>query len=134
MNTLVSLPLAKLLKEKGFNKRCTAFYDLTSNTQIDNAPPCYYNLTKQSVSLPIIAEVVMWLYQNHDVWISLFPDSSSGYRLAMRKMSVHLFIFKNGLNVQTETLRNNKKDIAYFVSPVKAYEAAIKYALQNLLS
>lgn len=85
------------------------------------------------ITAPTIADVVMWLYEKHDVWISPIPDSSSGHQLLMRKMSVHLFRYRNGLNVQTETLRNIDGNIIYFLSPTEAYEAAIEYILNNLI-
>ena len=115
MNTPVSFELAKLLKEKEFKKKCTAFYDLISNTQIDNAPPGNYNLTKQSVSIPTIVEVVMWVYEKHEIWISVeASDDFTMFCFRVRKKEVSRLSFN-------------------YNSPTEAYEAAIEYTLKNLL-
>jgi len=140
MTTPVSFPIAKLLKEKGYN-----FYHPSSywKEQLTYSTPGYAledGTTSQDnywdferYYAPTIAEVIVWLYEKHDIWISLIPDISSGHQLLMRKMSVHLFKYINGLNVQTETLRSIDKDIIYFLSPTEAYEAAIEYCLTNLI-
>lgn len=123
MNTLVSFELAKLLKEKGFNKKCTAFYDLTSNTQIDNVPPGKYNLTKQSVSLPTITEVVMWLHEKHGLWTNVMY---MGFELKYA-WSVDV-VTTSGSDWDSY---GEEGDVRYN-SPAEAYETAIKYILQNL--
>jgi hypothetical protein len=52
MNTPVSFPLAKVLKEKGFR-----------------ILPAFKS------SYPTISDVVMWLYEKHGIWISVDPDN-----------------------------------------------------------
>lgn len=128
MNTVVNFELAKLLKEKGIN-----IYSEYRYTDFNGIERLEKNASDIFPYAPTIAEVVMWLYEKHDVWISLIPDISSGHQLLMRKMSVHLFRYRNGLNVQTETLKDSGGDIIYFLSPTKAYEAAIEYTLKNLV-
>lgn len=141
MNNPVKFELAKLLKEKGFDLkpnrhlvRKTSTIGYGEKFIIDRWLD-YDDLYLEYVEkhIPIIAEVVMWLYEKHGIWISAIPNSSSGHQLLMRKMSVHLFKYRNGLNVQTETLKNTNKEIVYFLSPTKAYEAAIEYILNNLI-
>jgi len=162
MNTPITFELAKLLKEKGFNEPCQAMWqknqklwncrknDTITNFVIDpedsllefqiaNYPQNvslingkYFIQSCVNFTAPTIAQVVMWLYEKHDVWISLIPDSYSAHRLIMRKMSIHLFRYTNSLNIQVETLRDYKGDILYFNWPTKAYEAAIEYILKNL--
>lgn len=137
MNISVDYKLAKALKEKGYNEPCKYAiygYDL-NHTKIIEISYLQRNseLLESVYSAPIIADVVMWLYEKYDTWISLIPDSSSGHQLLMRKMSVHLFKYRNGLNVQIETLRNINRDIIYFLSPTEAYEAAIKYCLEKII-
>ena len=120
MDTPVSFELAKLLKEKEFKKKCTAFYDMISNTQIDNAPPGNYNLTKQSVSIPTIVEVVMWLYEKHGVWTVVNVN-------IMGSWYFEHFDLKEKRNAQF------KPTDTHYDSPTEAYEAAIEYTLKNLL-
>ena len=118
MNTPVSFELAKALKEKGFDRKCASFYDLISSNQIDGAPLGNYNLTKQSVSIPTIATVVMWLYEKHEIWVSVNREPESG-----------VFFF---------SVDKNKGDFFFdkgddYNSPTEAYEAAIEYTLKKLL-
>lgn len=52
MNTPVSFPLAKLLKEKGFDEQ--------------------WNIHMYT---PTISDVVMWLHKKHKIWISVDPEN-----------------------------------------------------------
>lgn len=115
MNTPVSYPLAKVLKEKKFDEPCISFYDLVSNQQINNAPLGKYNLTKQSVSIPTIADVVMWLYKSHKIWISVDPE--------------------NDTNTWFHTITHGKSVTVFgnYSSPTEAYEAGIEHILTDLI-
>lgn len=118
MNTSVSFELGKLLKEKDFKKKCTSFYDLISNTQIDNAPLGNYNLTKQSVSIPTIAEVIMWLYEKHEYWCYVYTNGKIWHPCIQHKFG--------DMAVLSGKIGESN-------SPTEAYEAAIEYTLKNLL-
>ena len=63
MNTPVSSPIAKLLKEKGFKSKSAAFYDgvgeLFHYTHSNNA------MQRFRYGAPTIAEVVMWCFNKH---------------------------------------------------------------------
>ncbi len=122
MNTTVSSPLAKLLKEKGFDEPCKLCVEdgderplpfNCGNTIHRNSLHPYY-------SAPTIAEVVMWLYEKYDIWICV--DKAEGFnwfKFNIRKL----------------------KDIGYeyggfgsdFNSPKEAQVAAIEYTLNNLI-
>lgn len=148
MNTPASFELAKLLKEKGFDKQCLNFY---------TNPRCkmfgidehsrYYPIKNKAKTLwisgnaatldfkhvyyaPTIAEVVYWIYSKYDIWISLIPDSSSEHKLLDRKFSVSIFRFNMSLNVQAEILRKDK-NILYFNLPENAFEYTIEYILNT---
>ena len=119
MITPVSLEIAKLLKEKGFDRKCTSFYDLTSNNQINDTSLGNYNLTKQSISIPTIAEVVMWLYEKYGIWIEVqCPDMPT----ELWSFNIHRFQKYGGYG-----------DGGDFNSPTEAYQAAIEYTLNNLI-
>ena len=121
MTTSVSFELAKALKEKGFDRKCASFYDLISSNQIDGAPLGNYNLTKQSVSIPTIATVVMWLYEKHKIWIGVICDVGNDL----------LFTFKiYSTKIGEERCIGNG---IMYESPTEAYEAAILYILNNLI-
>jgi len=133
MNTPVKFELAKLLKEKGFDRKCVSFYDLLSNQQIDNVTSGNYNLTKQSVSIPTIAEVVMWLYEKHKIWVSIGGDCDYKF-----KFEIHTWkwyepekSYRLGHTVLGETFWDCRSK--EFSSPTEAYEAAIEYTLKNLI-
>ena len=122
MNKLVTFELAKSLKEKGFDRKCVSFYDLISNQQIDNVPLGNYNLTKQSVSIPTISEVVMWLYEKYGIWISSEPFIKNDNSV------VNIYkIFKEGI---IDTISRGSMG---YDSLTEAYEAAIEYTLNNLI-
>ena len=118
MNTPVSLSLARLLKDKKFDEPCISFYDLVSNHQINNTPLGNYNLTKQSVSIPTISDVIMWLYEKHGIWIEV-----------VKPVRQKLFRF----NVDNKDDINEFTSVVCFNSPTEAYEAAIEYTLNNLI-
>jgi hypothetical protein len=114
MNTPVSFEIAKLLKEKGFNQgfdNDQMFYfpdtkELTENYRGNNYPA------------PTIADVVMWIYENHNIWISvdryIDPEQSPDYRYGS---CIYYDDHYYG--------RGNE-------NPTEAYEAAIFYVL-NLI-
>lgn len=109
MNNPVSFEIAKLLKEKGFNIEID--YGLN---QILNLKPT-----------PTIAEVVMWFYEKHGIWIEV----SCHTVLDEKDDDVDVFYF---------VIRKLKPvNILYsgdFVnSPSEAYEAGIEYVLKHLI-
>ncbi len=61
-----------------------------------------------------IMQVIMWLYDNHKIWIVVFPTEQDWT----------FDIFKGLDCVKSES---------FFDTPVNAYEAAIEYALNNLV-
>lgn len=156
MNTSVSFELAKLLKEKGFDKPVHQYYqfirDLSSEKdktwQFVNSSflvresdatmfpdegkngieVCAYSdrlyrdfnfkTSDDFVSAPTIAEVIMWLYERHDIWTEVNLGDYGFYWALMSKE------------------RNNIAESEYkikFNSPAKAYEAAIEYCLTKLV-
>lgn len=114
MNTIVNFETAKFLKDiKGFEPESKAFYDSSGEL-------FYYNYSNNVMqrfryAAPTIAEVVMWIYEEHGIWISVLPSYTWTYQLYNRVGNQK--IFNDGL----------------FNSPKEAYEAAIKYTLNNLI-
>ena len=138
MNTPVKFELAKLLKEKGFDEPTTDCYNL--NGLLFSNGWCEYiaddpefdglvypnKLKEKDVLTPTIAEVVMWLYEKHGIWISVEMTGSKKFyprgRMIDKTGQHHVGDFK----VNGERLICN--------SPTEAYEAAIEYTLNNLIS
>lgn len=118
MNTPVRFVLAKLLKEKRYDEPCKLCVEdgderplpfNCGNTIHRNSLHPYY-------SAPTIAEVVMWLYEKHGVWISVYK-----YRDHAADNN-DPFVFRSNLTVYKE-----------FKTPQAAYEAAIDYALNHII-
>ena len=136
MNTPVNFELAKLLKEKGFNDQTLHFYTKPKSKMfgidehnryynIVNTPKKLYTCGEHSVadiknvySAPTIADVVMWLYEKHGVWIET-PFWDSKFRIKI-------------INTIEEKLLRGI-DFEGYNSPTEAYEAAIKYCLTELI-
>jgi hypothetical protein len=120
MNTPVSFELAKLLKEKGF--------DFPVNNYTSERDGDYFSNEKQTVgyrnyneigghySRPTIAEAVMWLYEKHEVWITVTSISQESWQCHMTKKEDSL----------------GKYYLEDFNSPTEAYQDAIEYTLNNL--
>lgn len=118
MNTPVSFELAKLLKEKGFDI-LTSKYFRYDGKECENKP-LDWNEDVGFFSRPTLAEVVMWLYEKHGIWIEV------------RKVNYSRFDYKiiNG----TESLMYVKTHLYNsLLSPTEAYEAAIEYCLTKLI-
>ena len=144
MNTEVNFEIAKLLKEKGFSWECRHFYRkskydkkfyLTTGIEYESDRDCiwdwnlnggksgmllkkipYPNYDKAIYySAPTIAEVVMWLYEKHGIWI---------YALRMDQKEFYWSI---------DTDKKEFSSGENFKTPTKAYKAAIEYTLKNLL-
>jgi len=138
MNTPVKFKLAKLLKEKGFDKPVRTYRlegedsdlvhesfedDYWGNNRIVNWSIKPF---RGFVSAPTIAEVVMWLYEKHGIWVSV-KTIKWNYEHNTIRFNYNICKFNH----------NNSSDITDVVydfnSPTKAYEAAIEYTLNNLI-
>lgn len=70
-------------------------------------------LLKKGINMPVrttIADVVMWLYKNHRIWIEVTMDANEKFCWASRQFRAC----------------NNNLD-----SPEEAYDAAFEYVLEN---
>jgi hypothetical protein len=112
MKTPVKFELAKLLKEKGFDKRSEPYrYNKFGETTL-----------LEGINAPTIAEVVMWLYEKHGIWIDV---------------SLNQFSKPNDLQWMYSIVFTKDCTYSYspksYDSPTEAYDAAIEYVLNNLL-
>lgn len=120
MNTSVKFELAKVLKEKGFDNETTHYYNEKGEMLFDiyfpslqpSKPDIYYDN-------PTIAEVVMWLYEKHKIYIWV-----AGYKRANNRTYFDYYFSISKLN---------DKSSNFFNSPTEAYEAAIEYVINNLI-
>lgn len=130
MNNSVNFETAKILKAKGFNLKVIHFYnyerlsclsdkDRQLNDGLVNYNPINWNSTKEHyTSAPSIAEVIMWLYEKHNIWISVtYQRHSEGKHWR--------YTIKRIYGTETVLWEHN--------TPEEAYEAAIEYTLKNLI-
>jgi len=120
MNAPVNFEIAKLLKEKGCNMN-TIFVYKTENNTTSVLIPSGLNAMGGFFSTypaPTIAEVVMWLYEKHGIWINSEPRNKTQWKY-------------NIYTKQTASVKNIM--LAEHNSPTEAYSAAILYTLNNLI-
>lgn len=139
MNTEVNYEISKLLKDKGFKGSTHAnwwilykdhhenykkrlpvdeskvffaknSYDLDLKIQIDEERE--HNVF-HVLSAPTISEVVMWLYEEHGIWIEVRKSYLSDDFVPVIKAP--------------------RVELDRYKSPIEAYEAAIEYTLKNFL-
>lgn len=125
MNTTVSFEIAKLLKEKGFDEPCRYVHDTWNNVKdwLEDGEGEHRNSHQnRSVyySAPTIAEVVVWLYEKHGLWIVVNVN-------IMGSWYFEHFDLKEKRNAQF------KPTDTHYDSPTEAYEAVIEYTLKNLI-
>lgn len=138
MNTPVKFEIAKLLKEKGFEQKerpsyllvpfgeCTALDTFGHDCdKLGFGDRIGYYIPDKTINAPTIAEVVMWLYEKHEIWIVVSTTISKQ------------FIYKC-IDMSGETSKRNyptcvSKDGTYYNSPTEAYSQAIEYTLKNLI-
>lgn len=117
MNTPVSFEIAKLLKEKGFPQLNQGLY-YTKDKEHCLVGWGFNDRTKDSLaqySAPTISEVVMWLYEKYNIWISVDPE--------------------NDTDTWFHTITHNKSETVFgnYSSLTEAYEKGIEYILNNMI-
>lgn len=135
MNTIVDFEIGKLLKERGYNEPHNKVY----NTLGELWDSHYPTMTNDDVdsgaccTAPIIAEVVMWLYEKYGVWVevNLLPNIDK-FSFIAKPIN-----FKKPK--EFDSYVEYYKAVSKFISkerfnlPTEAYFEAIKYTLNNLV-
>jgi hypothetical protein len=119
MKTPLSFELAKLLKEKEYdveNRYQLQMYGSQHVPQLEPYNDTKWNIYKNYYLAPTIAEVVMWLYEKHGIWVEVIETD--------------LF---NKFFFQIKRKDNTKLKNGDFNSPTETYENAIEYVLNNLI-
>lgn len=123
LNKHVDFFTAKLLKEKLYNEEVRDYYEEKDgsfyHSQYFRDNIFINEKHKGFVVAPTIADVVMWLYEKHRIWIIAFPELFNG-----EIVKFYPSIFEQGVGEDIEQ---------YYNSPTEAYEAAIEYTLNNLI-
>lgn len=142
MNTPVSFPLAKLLKEKGFDVPTNKYHEHALTSKKDSETNDYTgafgwkkgetnlqdgycknnhgmsdfsNENWYMCSAPTISDVVMWLYKKYNIWISVDPEIDT--------------------NTWFHTITHGKSISAFgnYSSPIEAYEKGIEHILNDMI-
>ena len=116
------------LKEKGFDVPTDYGYDSKGGYYQDETFKVNYNgdpYTDLVCSAPTIAEVVMWLYEKHGIWVSVDIGMTGFYG--------HYKV--NPQNTSPSNLKqgwaNDQDNPAKSIT--EAYESAIIYSLEKLI-
>ena len=135
MITPVNLKLAKSLKEKGFDEECRLCVEdgdkrplpfNCGNTLHRNSLHPYY-------SAPTTGEVLMWLYENHGIWV--YTYSVAPYILEKEEYPKIVFVSKVQKFKEFDIFINTDNGLAvnHYKTPTEAYEAGIKYCLEKII-
>jgi hypothetical protein len=106
MTTSVTSELAKLLIQKEYNLHVD-FKD----------------------SYPTIAEVVMWLYEKHEIWIEVNHIKTFG----INRFHITIWNYKDTSDYITIYHDDIGPGYKVWDTPTEAYLAAIEYTLNNLI-
>ena len=118
----VSLKVAKLLKEKGFNEKCIGYYPRGENTEVNHSFLYERNSDwiDNSISAPTHQMAMKWLREVHKILVvvGIKKEDKREYRYSIK------------------SIRNNDiigiSDRRY-IHYEEAVEAALKYCLTNLI-
>jgi hypothetical protein len=139
MNKPISYPLAKLLKEKGFDEPTIDQYYLSngiyklkeikegvfSNSELEKDGENYGGSNPNFwISAPILMDVVMWLYEKHGIWIMV------------NNWKEHVLDDDDNILEKTHLFTwfiTGEAEERTFNSPIEAYEAGIKYCLEKFI-
>ena len=134
MNTPVNFEIAKLLKEKGYSSitEDPIYYYINEvnnikEHQLKNQSNLYYAdfdyiLLEDEYPAPTISQVVMWLYEKHDIWIECL------HRGDMGNFTFKISKLKKGWRTDPHYIHDKG-----FNLPTEAYIEAIKYCLTKLI-
>lgn len=115
-----SFEVAKLLKEKGFDEPCRAYFI----NDLDDYIRCAVEITNKNCSnnqilMPTHQMAMAWLREEHNIFIIIEPRSH------IAKTSTYMF----GMWIKSTYEQHFER----FFSYEEAVEAALKYALKNLI-
>lgn len=107
MDKKINFEIAKLLDGKNYP------FEFATVDGIERVP----------LNIPTIAEVVMWLYEKHNIWI--YADSHEFGKWCYK------YKFNRPYKELPKITERGEFSIEDYSSPTEAYEAAITYALEK---
>ena len=133
MNKEVNPETKQLLFDKGWRYELSESYDPElGGTRVNHSlGEQRWNEGKNLTYVDItIAEVVMWLYEKHGIWISVHEENCRGY--VGFDFNI-VFVGDHETTVTQQEIQYKLLGETVFNSPTEAYEAAIEYTLNNLI-
>ena len=129
----VSFETAKLLKEKGFDVPCFAYYYVMPHKTViaydkdfpKNSDLCLIYANMEFGSMPTLQMVMKWLREIHGLHIQVFYDMEK----SAFGTSIIPTMYPISDKIEQNALSFDYKGITY----EEACEAAIKYCLENLI-
>jgi hypothetical protein len=128
MNVPVSYPSCKLLVDKGFDEKCSKYYEIGKSSCVINLLTPYRNSNfdrdlypNADILAPTIADVVMWLYEKYGIWISVTKDVD--IKWSNDYFNYHILSPQGTTQSDIGGTQPN--------SPTEAYQEAIKYVLHR---
>jgi len=127
----VNFETAKLLKEKGFDKKCRAFYVKSKVCGIElfypKEPYNYNDDVYPCTSAPTLQMTMKWLREEKHYYIQVMLDSwacggHSGYYVTIQKTDSDFEMMLSDAVVEV-----------FYQTYEEACESAIKYSLENLV-
>ena len=120
----VSLEVAKLLKEKGFDEKCYAFYEYDSKEFYREERITCCNSRSDDYAAPTHQMAMAWLREVHNIFIVIEPHM---YDYINEKNLSYVISLWQGDNYSENI---TSKDYPTYE---QAVEAALKYSLKNLI-
>ena len=80
MEDFVSINIAKVLKEKGFNRPCVK-HCINGQIYISPYSNAYNYECKETVNIPTISQVFKWLREEKDYHVSIYYNGLYGYEV-----------------------------------------------------
>lgn len=132
MNTPISGVIPELLAKKGYDEPCKFCVDDEFDTPMpyDCGMEMHKNSYGMYYSCPTIAQVIMWLYEKHEIWVSV---SWSFANKAPDNNVKWSFSLSNVGNRDNCIVTLHDDDFKFYKTNTEAYLAAIEYTLKNLL-
>jgi hypothetical protein len=131
--TYVTFEQAKLLKEKGFDEPCNAYFNFKIKIELfaynhfdQSRNSDMYPYTYGEYTAPEQWQVVEWLRVNHGIWIYIDMTGSEKFYPRYR------YIDKNGQHYVGDFKDDNNERFLKD-TPQKAYSAAFDYIFNNLI-
>jgi len=129
----VSFEIAKLLKEKGFDWECRAYWHEDDKVLIESQSPCYLrNITNPcwfGNTAPTQQMACRWLREEHKIDISVTPDDGSWW-IKVTELESWSSVF-NGKVLNSDDIKYAYKGDT--ITKEECYEAGLWYVLKNLI-